>query len=120
MDINKLTIKEAKEKLEEYKELLKLFNKEEATVEDSGHWKIGKNYFIRTVTHHLTGKLVKVTKQELVLEKACWIADDGRFSDALNKVEFDEVEPFPETELIVGRGSLIDAVQISKLPSKQK
>ena len=31
-------------------------------------FEIGKNYFIRTVTHHHTGKLVAVGPQELVLE----------------------------------------------------
>lgn len=46
-------------------------------------FEVGKNYFIRTVTHHHTGKLVAVYDHELVLENAAWIADDGRLSDAL-------------------------------------
>lgn len=81
----------------------------QSTCQDS-HWKIGQNYFIRTVTHHVTGRLVAVTAKELVLEDAAWIADDGRFSNALEKGELNEVEPFPEGQVIVGRGSLIDAV----------
>ena len=43
-------------------------------------YNIGANYFIRTVTHHHTGKLVQVTSQELVLVDAAWIADDGRLT----------------------------------------
>lgn len=70
---------------------------------------IGKNYFIRTVTHHMTGCLVWVGEHELVLEDAAWIADDGRYEHALKTGEFREVEPCPEGEHIVGRGSIIDA-----------
>lgn len=84
-------------------------------------FKIGANYFIRTVTHHHTGRLVQVTQTELVLEDAAWIADDGRFADALKTCEFAEVEPFPKgRRVIVGRGSLIDAVEIEKVPMSQK
>ena len=60
---------------------------------DDYPWEVGKNYFIRTVTHHYTGTLVAVYAQELLLENAAWIADDGRFADALAKEEFSEVEP---------------------------
>ena len=81
---------------------------------------IGKNYFIRTVTHHHTGRLVEVTPTELVLEDAAWIADSGRFSDALKNSKFDEVEPFPSGRVIIGRSALIDAVEISTLNLSQK
>ncbi len=83
-------------------------------------WKIGANYLIRTVTMIDTGKLVAVSEHELVLEEAAWIADTGRFADALMKGSFVEVEPFPDGEVIVGRGAVIDAVQIKTLPRKQK
>lgn len=84
-------------------------------------WNIGKNYFIRTATYHLTGKLEYVGEQELVLSSACWIADSGRFMQAIATSEFSEVEPFPKNKnVIVGRGAIIDAVQIDKLPVTQK
>jgi hypothetical protein len=67
-----------------------------------------------------TGRLVAITPQELVIEDAAWIADTGRFADALISLDFNEVEPFPEGRVIVGRGSLIDAVQIKGLPRSQK
>ena len=113
MDIESLTVKEIKQ----IQSLLKKGNR------DSSHpYQVGKNYFIRTVTHHLTGKLIRVTSKELVLESASWIADDGRFHDALKNGTFNEVEPFPpESEVIVGRGSLIDAVEWRHpLPKDQK
>jgi len=84
-------------------------------------YRIGGLYFIRTVTHHHTGQLVEVTGQELVLERAAWIADDGRFTQALEKGEFSEVEMFPVgSRVIIGRGSVIDAVEIQHLPTSQK
>jgi hypothetical protein len=93
-----------------------------ATGAPVGHpYEIGKNYFMRTVTHHLTGKLIEVGPQELVLLDAAWIADDGRFSDAIKTGKFAEVEPYPEGRLIVGRGSLIDAIVLpGDLPRSQK
>jgi hypothetical protein len=87
---------------------------------NDAHWQIGKIYLIRTVTMAQTGRLVAVTPQELVLEDAAWIADTGRFSDALASANFNEVEPFPDGPVIIGRGGLIDAVQISAAPRLQK
>lgn len=78
-------------------------------------WAVGKKYFIRTVTMHLTGELVSVGSQELVLKDAAWIADSGRFSEAVRDVsKCSEVEPF-DKPVIVGRGSIIDATEISSI-----
>ena len=112
MEIDNLTYKEIKH----IQSLLK------GSGEHSHPYDVGKNYFIRTVTHHLTGKLVKVTAKELVLEQAAWIADDGRFYDALKTGKLNEVEPFPsDTPVIVGRGALVDAVIWKhELPRDQK
>lgn len=77
-------------------------------------WKVGKNYFIRTVTHHLMGTLISFDEKEFILKNASWIADDGRFHKFLvgDYTSSLEVEPFPKEMLIcVGRGSLIDAVE---------
>ena len=115
MNIDDLTIGEARQ-------LASMFNSQPALASDvtAGPWEIGKNYLIRTVTMIDTGKLVAVGSQELVLESAAWIADTGRFTGALQTVTFSEVEPFPEGRLILGRGSVIDAIQIPKLPREQK
>ena len=87
---------------------------------DNSAWEIGKIYLIRTVTMIDTGVLVAVTPQELVLEDAAWIPDTGRFSDALKSLKFDEVEPFPDGRVIIGRGAVIDAVQIAEKQRLQK
>ena len=89
-------------------------------------WEMKKNYLIRTVTHIQVGKLVCVTDKELVLEKASWIADTGRFMNALRdgieKQADSEIEPFPEkSRVIIGRDSIIDAVRYDhELPTEQK
>ena len=89
---------------------------------DKGRWEVGKNYFIRTVTHHYTGRLVEVTEHELWLEDAAWIADDGRFTQAVGGGKFNEVEPFPSGRCVaIGRGALLDAtVFVNSLPTSQK
>lgn len=111
MDIDNFTVREIKN----IQSLLK-------PTSETHPYKIGKAYFIRTVTHHLVGTLVKVTSKELVLVDASWIADDGRFSNAIKEGNLKEVEPFPDgDEVIIGRGSLIDAVEWKhKLPREQK
>lgn len=103
------------------KELAKLVGGMGGLTADEFPYQIGENYFIRTVTMYYTGKLVKVTAQELVLESAAWIADTGRFEEAIRTGNFSEVEPYPAGRLIIGRGALIEAFQVSfALPTKQK
>ena len=109
MNINELTIGQVKE-------LAGMFPK----CAQDHPWVIGKAYLIRTVTMIQTGRLVAVTPQELVLEDAAWIADTGRFADALKTGKFNEVEPFPDGQVIVGRGAVIDAVQIVVTPRETK
>ena len=85
-------------------------------------YKVGENYFIRTVTFHYTGKLEAVFDNELVLSGAAWIPDDGRFANFLKTGEPNEVEPYPsDNPIIVGRGAVVDAVVVSwPLPTVQK
>jgi hypothetical protein len=110
--IDELTIKEARE-------LASMFGGKS----QEGHpYQIGKAYFIRTVTHHYTGRLDAVFDQELLLSDAAWIADDGRFAQAVAEGRFNEIEPFPDNaNVVIGRASIIDAVVFdAKLPRSQK
>ncbi len=82
-------------------------------------FKIGKSYFIRTVTYHLTGRVKEIVGKFIILEEAAWIADSGRFSTALKSGEFDEVEPVEDA--IVNTDTISDAFEIRySLPRKQK
>lgn len=79
----------------------------EPVKERKGAWTIGEKYLIRTVTMALTGRLVYLDDKELVLEDAAWIADSGRFSEALKTGKLNEIEPFPG-EAGIGRGAIVD------------
>lgn len=54
---------------------------------------IGKSYFFRTVTYHLTGRVTGRMGNFLILEDAAWIADSGRFTQAIRDGKLNEVEP---------------------------
>lgn len=83
-------------------------------------WKMGKCYFIRTVTMHLVGRLEVLTNKELLLSEASWIADSGRFHDFLKNGTLNEVEPFVNP-VIVNRDCIIDAtIWDHELPKEQK
>jgi hypothetical protein len=116
MNINELTIGQAKE-------LTNLFNNK--TESNKSHpFEIGKNYFIRTVTMSHVGKLEAVYDDTLVLSSASWVADTGRFSDAmtlgLEAMDSSELEPFVNN-VIISRGALIDmTIYNFPLPVKQK
>jgi len=106
-DLNKLSFEQLKTELKNLEE-----QKDKLTTKQKGVWQIGKNYFIRTVTMALCGKLVDVQEKELVLQNASWVADTGRFSNFIKDGTLSnsaEVEPFPDGLVIVGRGALIDA-----------
>ena len=113
MDMNNITIKEIKH----IRSLLK-----GAQTDMASSFQIGQPYLIRLVTHYLTGRVKRVTPKEIILTEAAWIADTGRFMQALHEGTLNEVEPFPQDEeIIVGRGALIDAVRWKhELPKAQK
>lgn len=82
------------------------------TTSDNPFMEIGVSYFIRTVTHFFTGRLIWVGDKEICLEDACWIADTGRFNEFVAGKTVNESEPFPKgARVIVGRGSIIDMVE---------
>ena len=80
---------------------------------------IGQKLFIRTVTYHITGEVAAIGGGFLTLEDAAWIADSGRFADALAKSDFSEVEPFARP-VYVAISAITDATEIDQLPRKQK
>lgn len=104
--------------LGQIKELRSLFNSQ--SMVDDCPFEVGEKYLIRTVTFTLTGQIKSKTSQFLVLEQADWVADTGRFSEALNDQDkFGEVEPF-KNDAIVSKGSIVDATKIVKLIRKMK
>lgn len=79
---------------------------------------IGKKLFIRTVTYHLVGKVEKIVGEFFVLSGASWVADSGRFMNAIKNGELSEVEPVGEA--FVNYKSIVDMFPWShSLPTKQ-
>lgn len=56
-------------------------------------FKTGEAYLIRTVTYHLVGRVKQILRDCLVLEDAAWVADSGRFMQAIRDGKLSEVEP---------------------------
>ena len=80
---------------------------------------VGQKLFIRTVTYHMTGKVVKRMGAFIQLEDAAWIADSGRFSQAIKEGTLDEVEPVGTAW--VNLSSVVDFFPWKhKLPKDQK
>ncbi len=55
--------------------------------------KTGKAYFFRTVTYHMVGKVVQQEENFVELSDASWVADSGRFMNAIKDGVLSEVEP---------------------------
>ncbi len=80
---------------------------------------IGKSLFIRTVTYHLVGKVEKIIGGMIELSTASWVADSGRFMNAIKDGELDEVEPLGQW--FVSIGSIVDfGIWRHELPVDQK
>lgn len=106
----------------EIKELMTLFGGAVAAPCSHQPFQIGKAYLIRTVTHIDIGIVKSVGDKEIVLSDCSWIADTGRYHDALKggSSKLNEVEPYLD-DVILGRGAIIDATLWGhKLPREQK
>jgi hypothetical protein len=83
-------------------------------------FEVGEAYFIRTVTYFATGRVKAIVGNFLVLEDAAWIADTGRFREAIMKGILSEVEPV-EVDMFVNVASITDAFDWKhRLPREQK
>jgi len=82
-------------------------------------FEVGKNYFVRTVTFYVVGKVTKITNNMVHFEQASWIADTGRFADAIKTGDFNEIEPVGIW--FVSLGAIVDGGPFNHtLPTKQK
>ena len=70
----------------------------------------GQAYLIRTVTMAWTGRVRRITGGFLVLDDAAWIADLGRYNEAVASGSLSEVEPV-KGSAFVASPSIVDAVE---------
>jgi|DEB0MinimDraft_6_1074348.scaffolds.fasta_scaffold62549_3 hypothetical protein len=112
MNIDELTLGQIKEI-----QSLGCINK---TTISNSPFEIGEGYLIRTVTHIWHGAVSEVQDGFLTLKDAAWIADTGRFHDALkDPTNFNEVEP-AINPVIINIGSIIDATKLQSIKHLQK
>ncbi len=120
MNINELTLGQ----LKEIQAMTNFGTNKSATEQNKSFFVIGQKYFIRTVTFHYCGVLEGFDNNglELIFKNVSWIADDGRFTDAMLSGTFKEVEMYKSnSEVLVNRGTIVDAVVWThELPKEQK
>lgn len=86
---------------------------------DSYAYFVGKKWYIRTVTYHSVGKIVKIVGNLFMMESASWVADSGRFMQAIKNGVLSEVEPVGKMFLAIN--SIIDIFPWTHdLPKDQK
>jgi len=116
MNINEITLGQIKE--------LQSIAFESVANQAESFFQPGKAYFLRTITYHYVGKLVGFDRnnKELIFENVSWIADDGRFNEAMSGGTFSEIEPYHcKSKVLINRETVIDAVEwIHKLPESTK
>lgn len=76
-------------------------------IESKSPLKLGADVFIRTISMYYTGRIAEITPDSVILEDAAWIADTGRFSNALKTGVLCEVEPY-HAPVCVNRAHILD------------
>lgn len=80
---------------------------------------IGKCFYFRTVTYHQVGRVVKRIGDLIQLEDASWVADSGRFMQAIKNGTLSEVEPVGT--FFINMKALVDICPWNHdLPKEQK
>lgn len=80
---------------------------------------VGGKYFFRTVTYHMLGKVKKIVGRFAFLTEASWVADSGRFMNAIKDGTLSEVEPVGDA--FINLDTVVDFFKWQhKLPTEQK
>jgi len=89
---------------------------------DSYQLLIDRAVIIRTVTHAFTGRLTQVTDYDVVIYDQAWIAEAGRWNEALmGKWDSNaEIEAYPDdTPTVIPRGAIVEMTLFrGELPRK--
>ena len=85
-------------------------------------FEVGKAYFIRTVTYHIVGRVARIVGNFVEFDEntISWVADSGRFTQAINDGNLDDVEPI-DVLGGVSLGAIVDYFEWKhELPRTQK
>lgn len=114
--MNKRTIEVSEETYLAIKDQLKEDEKQDINCYED---LIGKKFFFRTVTIYCVGRVEKIIGKFLELSTSSWIADAGRFMQAVKNGTFNEVEPTGTQYLNIE--AVVDFFPANyKLPTEQK
>jgi hypothetical protein len=80
---------------------------------------VGGKYYFRTVTFHHVGEVKKIVGRFAYLKNASWVADSGRFMQAIKDGTLNEVEPVGDA--FVNLDTVVDFFPWkNELPTDQK
>ena len=80
---------------------------------------VGGKYYFRTVTFHQVGEIKKIVGRFVFLKNASWVADSGRFMNAIKDGTLSEVEPVGDA--FINLDTVVDFFPWKhKLPTDQK
>ena len=92
----------------------------ESSLGETSLFQVGRNVFIRTVTHYFTGRVIDTKEGFVILDSPASIPSTGRLYDAIRDCKFDEVEPLPGPHM-VNISSITDFCYLAGiLPTEQK
>jgi hypothetical protein len=112
MNIDSLTLGQIKE--------IQALSCGEVKASSGGDFVVGETVLIRTVTMFWVGTVTKAGASFVTLEPAAWVADTGRYHDALTKGALSEIEP-AKGPARVAIGAIVDVVSWSHaVPTAQK
>ena len=79
---------------------------------------VGGKFYFRTVTYHTVGEVKKIVGRFAQLKDASWVADSGRFMNAIKDGTLSEVEPVGNA--FVNIDTVVDFFPwVHKLPKEQ-
>lgn len=81
---------------------------------------VGRGYLFRTATDYWSGILIDQTATELLIDRAAWISETGRLSQALRNNSFEEVEPVPGPFPLERQGLMASIPLTGDPPTEQK
>lgn len=104
---------------ETYEKIRDQLSEDDVKEVDSYEDLVGGKYFFRSVTYHIVGRVEKIVGNFFYLKEASWVADSGRFMNAIKDGTLEEVEPVGDAYL--NRESIVDFFPWKhKLPKDQK
>ena len=66
-----------------------------------------------------TGRLKAISEQEFLVDEAAWVPETERWADFVDTGAHKEAEPY-KRPIIINRGAMLDATEITSVIRKQK